>query len=517
MATRNKNGTPKREANRTPPGRANIMAPRVTPSGNYPALEEIGTTGLMAMGGRVYEEMLPDLWGIRWRRAVREMTEGDPIIGAILFAVEMLSRQVSWSILPKDASPEAHDIAVFVDECLNDMLYTWPDTLSEILTMLPWGWYWAELCYKRRLGEQDLDDPEALPSSKYNDGKIGWDKFAARAQETLYKWDIDDRGIVRGMVQQAAPHWIPTYLPISKALLFRTSVRKGNPEGFPILRRAYGPWYYKNNMQRIEAVGVERDLAGLPIALVPARVLDPKAPPDLVALRETIKNLLLNIRRDEQEGVMFPSDKDQQGHLAYELKLLSTGGRRQFATGDIIERYDERIAMCVLADFLMLGHGRTSRGSYALSVDKTEMFSIALGAWLDSLCGTINEDGIPRLLRLNGMDTALAPKLAHGQIEAVDLKALGDYIESVAKAGALIITPQLRKALLEQANLPVPSDDVLAQIDDQIREQINANQEAGLDLTQAVPAGGQGSGNVTDASQQAEAARLAAAAGSSNG
>lgn len=436
----------------------------------YSPMQEIGSTGLLVMGGRVYEELLPELYGTKWRRAVREMTEGDPVIGGILFAIEMLSRQVAWTIIPKDASPAAKNAATFIDECLYDMSFSWPDTLSEILTMLPWGWFWAELCYKQRLGPQDEDDPEAPPSSQYSDGRIGWHKFAPRAQETLYRWDVDQHGDVRGMLQQAAPTWAINYIPVSKSMLFRTSVRKGNPEGFPILRRAYLAWYYKTNMQRIEAVGVERDLAGLPVALVPARILDDEAPPELARQRDMIQKLLLNIRRDEQEGVMFPSDKDAQGHLAYELKLLSTGGRRQFATGDIIERYDERIAMSVLADFLTLGHGRNSHGSYAMSVDKTKMFSIALSAWLDTICETINTHAIPRLLRLNGMDAATSPSLAHGPIEMADLAAMGTYLKNLSDAGILTVTPALRKAVLDQASLPVPTDDVLAELDDMIAE-----------------------------------------------
>ena len=60
---------------------------------------------------------------------------------------------------------------------------------------------------------------------------------------------------------------------------------------------------------------------------------------------------------------------------------MSTGGRRQFDTNAIIERYDTRMAMTVLADFIFLGH--QSVGSFALSSDKTELFSMAIGAYLD--------------------------------------------------------------------------------------------------------------------------------------
>lgn len=62
---------------------------------------------------------------------------------------------------------------------------------------------------------------------------------------------------------------------------------------------------------------------------------------DIVAGLETI---VRNIRRDETEGVVLPA--------GYKLELLSSGGTRQFDTNAIVNRYDTRIAMTVLADFI---------------------------------------------------------------------------------------------------------------------------------------------------------------------
>lgn len=60
--------------------------------------------------------------------------------------------------------------------------------------------------------------------------------------------------------------------------------------------------------------------------------------------RIALENMVKSIRRDEMEGVVLPA--------GYELELLSSGGTRQFDTNAIINRYDTRIAMTVLADFI---------------------------------------------------------------------------------------------------------------------------------------------------------------------
>ena len=57
-------------------------------------------TGLTRLGGRISEEYRPSCGGDRWHRVIREMTTNDPMIGGILFAIEMLMRQVDWAVAP---------------------------------------------------------------------------------------------------------------------------------------------------------------------------------------------------------------------------------------------------------------------------------------------------------------------------------------------------------------------------------------------------------------------------------
>ena len=60
---------------------------------------EYGKTGLYRFNtGWIYEEFLRELQGRRGVEVYKEMSENDDIIGAILFATEMLMRQSDWSI-----------------------------------------------------------------------------------------------------------------------------------------------------------------------------------------------------------------------------------------------------------------------------------------------------------------------------------------------------------------------------------------------------------------------------------
>ena len=405
--------------------------------------DEIGRTGQQRYGGVFYEEFLPELRGQRGIRAYKEMSENDDIIGAILFAVKMLIRNVHWGVQPDGAEAVDEECAVFVESCLYDMEDSWTGTLSESLSFLVYGWSAHEIVYKRRMGRKR----DRQLNSKHKDGLIGWQKLPIRAQDTLYQWEYGARDDLIGMTQVPPPDFGLITIPTEKLLLFRTESRKGNPEGRSILRNAYRSWFFKKRFQEIEGIGIERDLAGLPVLVAPPGVDIWSDDPDIVRTRTLAEALVKNIRRDSMEGIVLPAEWD--------LKLLSTGGKRNFDTNATIDRYDTRMAMTVLADFVLLGHQKV--GSFALSDNKTEMFSLAIGAFLDIICEEFNKKAIPYLVDMNGEQFGGItdyPKLVHGDIETQDIGKLGDYIQKMTGIGVLQPDAGLEDFVRQQAGLP---------------------------------------------------------------
>lgn len=407
-------------------------------------MKEYGRIGQKRWEGVFNEEFLPELSGIRGVKTYREMLDNDDTIGAIMFAIKMLIRQVKWHIEPGGDSAKDREAAEFVESCMDDMQNTWTDTISEILSFLAYGWSFHEIVYKRRMGKTK----NRKTSSKYSDGLIGWQKIPPRAQDTLYRWEYDDKDNLIGMTQQPPPDYGLLTIPISKAMLFRTESIKDNPEGRSILRNAYRSWYFKRRIQEIEAIGIERDLAGLPVLHAPdgVDIWDDKDP-ELVSINAALTSMVKNIRRNEYEGLVLPA--------GYEAELLSAGGTRQFDTNAIINRYDAKIAQTVMADFIMLGHEQT--GSFALSEDKTELFAVALGAFLDVICETFNNQGIPSLIDMNGAHfDAITdyPQLAHGDVDKRDITKLSTFLKDMVGVGILIPDEDLEDYVREVANLP---------------------------------------------------------------
>jgi hypothetical protein len=249
------------------------------------------------------------------------------------------------------------------------------------------------------------------------------------------------------------------FIPITKLLLFRTRNERNNPEGRSILRNAYRPWFFKKRIEEIEGIGIERDLAGLPVAAIPSQYLDVNADAQQKAIGAAWKRLVTNVRRDRQEGILIPSDRDQHGNPLFDFKLLASGGSRSIDTTKIVDRYDNRITATVLADFIMLGAGGRG-GSHALSADKTDIFVTAIEAFLDTICDTFNRHLFPRLWKLNGKSVETMPVMKHGDIERKDLAGLASLLTALSGAGATLFPDaDLENHIREEAGLPPAAED----------------------------------------------------------
>lgn len=408
--------------------------------------DEYGRIGQERWQGFISEEFVKELQGKKGIKIYREMSENDATIGAILFTIKMLIRQIEWIVQPGGNSGKDKEAAEFVTSCMDDMIgNTWTDTISEILSFLVYGWSVHELVYKRRLGRSS--DPKK--NSKYKDGLVGWEKIPIRSQDTLYQWEYEEStDNIIGMTQMPPPDYGMITIPKDRLLMFRTESRKDNPEGKSILRNCYRAWYFKKRIEEIEGVGIERDLAGLPVMKLPEGFDEMSLGPEKYRQGLSIAtNIVTNIRRDSQEGIVLP--------FGWELELLSTGGRRNFDTSQIIERYDSRIAMTCLADFILLGHQNV--GSFALSSDKTDLFGVALGTYIDIICEEFNNQAIPRLIDLNSPKfdgITDYPYLDHGDIETPDITALSAYIKEMVGIGLITPDADLEQFVRDAAHLP---------------------------------------------------------------
>lgn len=414
---------------------------------------DAGRSGLRHHSGYVYEEFLPGLQDERGRRVFQEMADNDATVAAMLAAIGLMILPIAWKVEQAEAGTTSQDID-FVYSVMEDMNRPWNDLIVEALTCLEYGWSFVETSYKRRLGPFQKDGARR---SMFSDGRIGIRSMAPRSQDSLDRWDIDPSGSIRGWWQRDPMTGATAYLPMSRGVLFRTTTKRDNPEGKSVLRRAWRSWRKLRNIQDIEAVGIERELAGLPVLRVPSSLLNSTREADR-AILESYKKIGRDVKFNEQGYVIIPSDPytDAEGRPSQvpmvSLELLSAGGERAIDTSEAKRGYQQDICRCVLADFLMLGSG--DRGSYAMSVGKQDLFVHSCEVMRDSFAAVLNRYMLRPLWMINGLPPEQCPRLAPGPVARENLQELGGFVSDMVTSALLTPDQELERHLRSAAGLP---------------------------------------------------------------
>ena len=417
----------------------------------------LGVAGTTVHNGQIRaDEFLPELRGAKAIKKFREMRDNDSTIGAVMYAVEQILRDVDIKVEPANDSEEAKVEAEYIESVLEDMDHTLDDHVAEALSFLSYGFAWFEVVYKRRIGPYEKNEKKR---SKYKDGRFGVRKIASRAPWTVSKFDIEPQtGDVLGIQQYSGFATTNHYIPANKSLYYRTTTINGDASGRSILRNAFTSYEYLNNLQAIEAIAVERELAGIPLARIPAEYLSPDATVSQANFVNNFKQILRDVKFNEQGYIMLPSDTypGKEGEPSnirlVEIELLSSSGTRNIDIDPIVKRYQHDIARSVLSEFLLLG---SSGGSYALSKSKGDFFLRALESYIQAIVDVLNKQLVERLWQLNTLNYDLMPKIVAGDVAPHDLKELGSYLRNLNGADInLASQPHIVDALLDNAELP---------------------------------------------------------------
>lgn len=406
-------------------------------------LSEVGVTGLKMIQGRIYEEARKELRYPEACRTFRTMAQ-DATINAALSLFEMMVGRVEWKI-DLGLEPDAAMIArgKFLEECMHDMDHTWASFIKEVTSAFTYGFCINEKVYRRRLQRN---------GSKHNDNKVGIWKLPVRSQETVHKWLYSDDGRELIGVQQSIAavqdglrygslvsiNGSP-YIDIkrNKILLFRVDAKRDNPEGTSPLKGCYFAWKYRTLIEEQEAVGVTRDMNGMPTLYLPPRYMSEDATPAEKNIYEYYKNVIRNIQMNEQSGLILPQAFDPESKQPlFKFELTSTMGTKMYDTDAIIRRWDNKILTVLFSDMLKLGQDQT--GSYSLAGAKTNLMAMAIEARLQEIADVLNNDLVYQLFQLNGeAPDAPLPKLVFGDLDEVDLDEFSKGVQRMGSVGAI--------------------------------------------------------------------------------
>ncbi len=418
---------------------------------------EIGSTGLYVSNGKVYEEARKELQHPQWNKIVKQMMI-DPVVAAGVEIYKMWLSRAEIDIVPFDDTADSVQKAMFVKQCIHDMDHSFEEFLSDVFTYIEYGHAPIEMVFKKRLTEL---------GSRYNDGLIGLRKLPIRSQDTV-EWKFTDDGRDVDYLEQDLNGINPTErynlllsqnplgkikIPAAKIANFRYKPTRANPYGSSPLKAAYQAWKYRTQMELDEAIGIQRNMNGVPVYYMPPEYMSPDATDDRKATFAEVKRQIANYAKNEQSGFVIPNIFDPVAkQRLFELEPLEIKGSSAYDTNAIIRRWDLKILTTLLADVLTLG--QEGNGSFALSENKTALMQMSLEARLKEISTVFNNRIIKTLFELNGWNSASLPSIKFEYPTDVETDNFGKLIQRVGAVNFIPRTPSTVAWIMQQAGYP---------------------------------------------------------------
>jgi hypothetical protein len=402
--------------------------------------KEMGTSGTAIQSGYVVSNER----NYKARGSMRYETANDILINAAIVGAGMrffanLVAKPKWTFDPaKDAeggrsSKEAMAVAEFVEDCLFDCSDSFPRIVRRMSAFRFYGFGTHEWTIKKRF-----------------DGRIGFESIEARPWHTIEQWDTDDKGSIIGVVQRAPVTGETLYIPRRKLAYLVDDSFSDSPEGIGLWRHLVEPFERFKSYCKVEGMGFERDLRGIPIGRVPYTLLQ-KAVVDGVITEEQAKALSKPVEefvsmsaKSTETGIVLDSSmhmtQTETGETVsntplFDMKLLTASGTGFADIGNAIDRVQYQMATIIGAENLLVGSGST--GSRALSEDKSRNLYLNVDGCLSDIVSAVNKDLIPILCAYNGIPCQLWPKAKTESAAYLDATTKSQILVNLSNAGAM--------------------------------------------------------------------------------
>ncbi len=245
------------------------------------------------------------------------------------------------------------------------------------------------------------------------------------------------------------------------------------PMGISPLDAAYVAWREKQLFQDYLAIGVSRDMAGMPLLRVPAEDLAEAAENPEGAKAAEISSLIDNMgnmHSGDAPYMLLPSDVQGEkgsGALEYDMKFIGVeGGGKSFNLPEIIEQKKKAIYSVMSSQHLTTGEN--GGGSFNLLEGQASMQAMHVGRDCEIIEEMWNKQVFPLLLDLNSWEYKEAdlPKWKSGQIQPLSVE---EFSKGVQRCKAFIpMKPQIINEILSGIGMSYRVDEDMST--DELRE-----------------------------------------------
>ena len=422
--------------------------------------DEVGGSGVEIQGGFFEEDYLSDLqYQNCGYETFDKMRRQDYQIKQALRAIMTPIQSAKYSYKSKDALDEKQiQQAKFKNDVLKKfMCKSFSESITEILSYLVFGFAVFEpTFYTRETSEYGL-------ITTLRD-------FGFRKQSTIEEWTLDDNGNIISIRQRinVGDHQKDVEIPGDEVIVFSNEREGANWEGISILRSAYGPYFRKSIMLKMDLVGLEKMAIGTPVAYIDQALSNDTAELD------KLKSVLQKYTKHESQFILLPESMKDKGFEIVKGEYNNT------AMDGSIKREDVSILNSVLASFLAIGVLKV--GGNAQNDGQMELFLNSLNHIAQYICQQIDPI-IHQTYVMNFGEPEIELNLECSGISKKNLKDNADIISTLTKAGLITPDATLESHLRDRNELPLREETEEGEQDIEDKKEDDVEQEPDEDQT----------------------------------
>lgn len=397
--------------------------------------KEQGVAGYVIVGGVPSDnETHWELIGSRRWKTAQDMLANISIIAAGLRYQLNLTARPKWKLEPADESDEAKKAAEFGQDIIESTDRSWSRIVRN-----------AAMYRYHGFGIQEWI------ASKRDDGKIGIQTIESRPQHTIKRWDTDANGGVVGVWQTDPITSRELYLPRQKIVYLVDDMFTDRPDGMGLFRHLVDPSNRLRQFLRLEGIGFQRDLTGIPVGRVPLAEINALVAkgeitqPQADAMIEGIRDFVSIESKSDTTGLIFDSatyhGKTEQGEnisnvMKWGLELLTGEATNVDKLGEAVRRIEFEMALIIGVSSLLTG--REGEGSRALSEDQSRNLYLTVNQTLRDMAEAFDRDVMGPVWAMNGLDEKFRPKLTTEDASFKDVEQIAATLQKMAAAGAVL-------------------------------------------------------------------------------
>jgi hypothetical protein len=394
-----------------------------------------GGPGVAVFGGYVEEgETNAKVAGHqKWQTYTNILANTSIVAASVRFFINLLAK-AQWNVEAANPDdPKAVEIAERFEKALNDMTTPWHRVVRRAGLYRYYGFSIQEWTAK-----------------KNDDGTIGILDVEGRPQHTIEQWAVDESGTVQGVVQRSPQTFKAIPLDRRRLVYVVDDSITDSPEGLGLFRHVVKAVERLEEYERLEGIGFETDLRGIPVGRAPfmelkkavqaGTITQDQMDAQLAAMRTFLTkhkrtaNLALFL-----DSAVYQSTGDNRtpsGTPQWQLDLLKAGATSAPELAAAIARLNREVARILGTENILLGE--SGAGSLAMAEDKSNQFALIVDGTLKELAEAFQADLVKPFMELNGWDPELTPKLKPEKIQHRAVQEVTAALRDMASAGAVM-------------------------------------------------------------------------------